>query len=75
MNNEVAKSHSHRVELHQELGEEIFESWTHDHASQVLSSEQYQQWCMEEKKAKAELDKLKDMSAQEDDSHSDDASH
>ena len=74
MSNEVAKSHTRRNELHKELGVEMFENWTQDHAAQVLSPEQYQHWCSEEKQAKEELEKLKEISLQQDDS-SDDASH
>ena len=74
MSNEVTKSHYQRKELHRELGGDMFESWTQDHAQEVLSSQRYELWSKEEEKAKKALQELEKTSICDDDS-SDDASH
>lgn len=74
MSKEVTKSHVQRSELHKELGADMFESWTQDHAQQVLSSERYELWSNEEEKAKKALQQLENTSTCDDES-SDDASH
>ena len=74
MSNEVTKSHKQRSELHKELGGDMFESWTKDHAQEVLCSQTYELWSTEEEKAKKILQEL-EKSAICDDESSDDASH
>ena len=74
MSNEVTKSHFQRKELHKELGEDMFESWTQDHAQEVLCSQRYELWRKEEEKAKTALQQLEKTSICDDES-SDDASH
>ena len=75
MSNEVTKSHFQRKELHKELGGDMFESWTQDHAQEVLSSQRYELWSKEEEKAKKALQELEKTSICHDDDSSDDASH
>ena len=74
MNNEVTKSRIQRSELHKELGGDMFESWTTDHAQEVLCAQKYELWSKEEEKAKEALQGLEKASLCDDES-SDDASH
>ena len=73
MSNEVKKFHIQRSELHEELGADMFASWTQDHAQQVLSSERLELWQKEEEKAKKALQQLESSSLCDEES-SDDAS-
>lgn len=50
MNAEVSKSRAQQQKLYEELGKDMFESWSKDHASEVLTPEQYQSWKNEEEK-------------------------
>jgi 23S rRNA G2445 N2-methylase RlmL len=52
MNAEVSKSRAQQQELYEELGKDMFESWSDDHASEVLTPEQYQSWKNEEEQSK-----------------------
>lgn len=49
MNAEVSKCHAKQQKLYDELGKHMFESWSKDHASEVLTTEQYQSWLNHEK--------------------------
>jgi len=44
MNAEVSKCHAKQQKLYDELGKHMFESWSKDHAAEVLTSQQYQSW-------------------------------
>jgi len=49
MSKEVFKCHTQLNDLHAELGADKFASWTADHASEVLSSEEFYLWAEQEK--------------------------
>ncbi|CAH3128619.1 unnamed protein product [Porites lobata] len=74
MSNEVTKSQKQRSELHKELSKDMLESWTQDHAQEVLCPQTYELWSKEEEKAKKVLQELEKASINDDES-SDDASH
>lgn len=76
MNREVFKCHTQLNDLHAELGADKFASWTADHASEVLSSEEFQLWAEQEKETSKQLEQLKLQGSQASDSDSgDDVSH
>ena len=52
----------------------MLESWTQDHAQEVLCPQRYELWSKEEEKAKKVLQELEKASINDDES-SDDASH
>ena len=75
MSREVSKCHTQLNDLHSELGAERFATWTEDHASQVLSSEEFHLWSEQEKETKQQLKQLKLQCSQAEDTDSGDVSH